>query len=135
MNLAPVIRGITCPPSPSAAHGNCPASLAGCIVPSLDAPGGPHASGASPGPTVWRIIRSAQSYDKSLLQSLSRLDAARHIPFTDQVEYPLSWNRGMSTPGSARDMPSASVAQCGPSGDVCRARGCDACTQAHQPEG
>src|SRR5215831_17854264 len=77
MNLAPVIRGMTCPPSPSAAHGNGPASLAGCIVLSLDASSGPHYSGASSGPTVSRIIRPALIYDKSLLQSLRRLDVAR----------------------------------------------------------
>ena len=35
--------------------------------PSLDAPGGLHHSHESPRPTVSRIIRSAQLYDKSLL--------------------------------------------------------------------
>src|SRR5260370_35805301 len=65
MNLAPVIRGITCPPSPSIT--DVPVQDGWMEAMPGRAPGGLHHSSESPRPTVSRIIRSAQIYDKSLL--------------------------------------------------------------------
>src|SRR6266446_3428665 len=65
MNLAPVIRGITCPPSTSIT--GVPGPGMDGWRPSLDASGGLHHANESPRPTVSRIIRSAQIYDKSVL--------------------------------------------------------------------